>query len=283
MSDPLSNLPATPAGQPTQTARPATQPTTAGQPTAAATRPVQSPNAQQSGESTAAAAKNEAKSVAQDAGENTKAVAATAKDEVQQVAGEAKNHAQDLFHLARAEVSDQAATQQQRAAGLLRSVSGELGQMGNSAETGMASGLVNQAASSVDQIAGWLENREPADLLDDIKRYARRNPGTFLAGAALVGFLGGRVTRSLQAQSSDDTPVRRAYAGQARPLATHEVGTTHVQSVAPAYGGGQTPTTPVTTTAAGTPGTVANPQRHTAAPTTPLTGTAQPGSAERRG
>ena len=43
------------------------------------------------------------------------------------------------------------------------------------------------------------------------------------------------------------------------------------------------PTTPVTTTAAGTPGTGANPQRHTAAPTTPLTGTAQPGSAERRG
>jgi len=125
----------------------------------------------------------------------------------------------------------------------------------------MAADLVNQASGHVDQIAGWLENREPADLLDDIKRYARRNPGTFLAGAALLGFVGGRVTRSLQAQASNDgSPT--AY-GQQRPAAAlprHEVPTTHVPSVAPAYGGGQASTgTPTTSPRSETPAATTNP------------------------
>lgn len=196
-------------------------------------------------------------------------------------ATEAKNHAQDLFHQARGEVTAQASTQQQRAAELLRALSGELGQMGRSADTGMAAGLVNQASGHVEQIAGWLENREPADLLDDIKRYARRNPGTFLAGAALLGFVGGRVTRSLQAQASNDgSPT--AY-GQPRPAAAlprHEVPTTHVPSAAPAYGGGQASTTPAPASpAAGvspgpatTSGTATDGPRRATAPTgTPTT------------
>lgn len=214
------------SGQPARTAKTTQAP---GQSTSQATG--------QGAKATADTAKDEAKSVAQDASESGKAVASTAKDEAQQVVGEAKNHAQDLFHQARSEVSTQAATQQERVAGLLRSVSGELGDMGNNAQTGMASGLVNQAAGQLDQVAGWLENREPAELLEDVKRYARRNPGTFLAIAGLVGFVGGRVTRSLQAQAGDDNDHRSAY--RALPVNSHQVGTQHVQSVAPAYGGGE--------------------------------------------
>ena len=259
MSDPLSNIPT--SGDPLAGAPATPPPTQPATPPAKSTTPAAPVQRTASGDSTAAAAANEAKSVAQDAGESGKAVAATAKDEAQQVATEAKNHAQDLFHQARDEVTAQASTQQQRAAELLRALSGELGQMGRSADTGMAAGLVNQASGHVEQIAGWLENREPADLLDDIKRYARRNPGTFLAGAALLGFVGGRVTRSLQAQASNDgSPT--AY-GQQRPAAAlprHEVPTTHVPSAAPAYGGGQASTgTPTTSPRSETPAATTNP------------------------
>lgn len=155
MSDPLSNIPT--SGDPLAGAPATPPPTQPATPPAKSTTPAAPVQRTASGDSTAAAAANEAKSVAQDAGESGKAVAATAKDEAQQVATEAKNHAQDLFHQARGEVTAQASTQQQRAAELLRALSGELGQMGRSADTGMAAGLVNQASGHVEQIAGWLE------------------------------------------------------------------------------------------------------------------------------
>lgn len=194
---------------------------------------------QSADQSNAQAAAEEAKSVAKAASESGKAVAETAKDEVAQVAGEAKNHARDMYDQARTEVSSQAATQQQRAAELLRSLTGEMQQMASSGQGGMASGLVNQAADQAQRVAGWLESREPGDLLEDVKRYARRNPGNFLAAAALLGFMGGRVTRNLAGNDDDADSV--AYPRQTRPVAPVTPGavtTQHVPSAAPAYGGG---------------------------------------------
>ena len=99
----------------------------------------------------------------------------------------------------RGDVTDQARTQQQRAAGGLHGLAGELNQMADGTpQAGMAAGLAQQAAERVDGVAAWLENREPSDVLDDVRRYARRNPGTFLAVCAAVGFLGGRLTRGLR-------------------------------------------------------------------------------------
>jgi hypothetical protein len=52
-------------------------------------------------------------------------------------------------------------------------------------------------------VAGWLESREPGDLVAEVRSYARRNPGTFLVGAALLGVVAGRLTRNVAAVSSD--------------------------------------------------------------------------------
>ena len=152
----------------------------------------------------------ESKSVGSDAKESARAVAGTAGAEAQHVAGEAKAQVASLFQQVRGDVSDQARTQQQRAAGGLHGLAGELNQMADGTpQAGMAAGLAQQAAERVDGVAAWLENREPSDVLDDVRRYARRNPGTFLAVCAAVGFLGGRLTRGLRddAQSQPSGPA----------------------------------------------------------------------------
>lgn len=151
-------------------------------------------------------AKEEARGVAQDAKEGARSVGQTAGAQAQHVAQEAKTQVSSLLHQLRDDVSGQAGTQQSRAAEGMRGLAGELNQMADGTkdgEGGMATGLAQQAAQRLDDVAGWLEDREPADLLEDVRRYARRNPGTFLAAAAVVGFLGGRLTRGLRDDAKD--------------------------------------------------------------------------------
>ena len=156
-------------------------------------------------QSTGDVAKQEAASVGRDVKDSAGQVAQTAKEEVRQVADEAKGHVQSLLSQVSSDVSGQARDQQQRAAEGLHGLADEFSQMAeNSQGSGMASGLVSQAAGRLDGVAGWLEGREPADLLDDVKRYARRNPGTFLAVCGLVGLVGGRLTRSLREDATQD-------------------------------------------------------------------------------
>jgi hypothetical protein len=155
--------------------------------------------------STTDVAKDQAKNLAGDAKQGGQQVAQTAKEQTQQVASEAKDQARQLFQQVRGEFGDQAANQHQRAASGLRSLGDELGSMarGESSQQGLASDLAQQAADRVGSLAGWLESREPGDVLGEVTSFARRKPGTFLAAAAAIGFLGGRLTRGIAAESSD--------------------------------------------------------------------------------
>ncbi len=162
------------------------------------------------GSSTTETAKDEAAAVGREAKEGAGQVAATAKEEARHVADEAKSQVRSLFSQVRDDVSIQAHDQQQRAAQGLRGLAGEFDQMAQDSDASMASGLVSQAGQRLDGVAGWLEGREPADLLDDVKRYARRNPGTFLAICGLVGLVGGRLTRSLRDDAAEDRDGSRS-------------------------------------------------------------------------
>jgi hypothetical protein len=159
--------------------------------------------------STTDIAKDQAKSVARDAKQGGQQVAQTAKEQTQEVASEAKDQARQLYHQVRGEFGDQAATQHKRAASGLRTLGDELGSMARGSEqSGVASDLANQASERVNALAGWLESREPGDVLAEVTSFARRKPGTFLAAAAAVGFLGGRLTRGLTADSDLGTSSR---------------------------------------------------------------------------
>ena len=103
---------------------------------------------------------------------------------------------------------DHASSQQNRVAYQLSSLSHELGSMASkSDEEGLAKDLAQQASQQLDSIAHWLQVREPGDLITEVKDFARRKPGTFLAVAAGIGLLAGRMTRGVKAGAPDqDVP-----------------------------------------------------------------------------
>jgi ElaB/YqjD/DUF883 family membrane-anchored ribosome-binding protein len=136
-------------------------------------------------------------------------VAGVAADEAANVKHEVGSQAKNLVGEVRSQLKGQVSTQQERAAGGIRTVSDQLRSMADSTDSGMASNLVSQAASRAGDVAGWLENREPADLLDEVKRFARRRPGLFIAIAAGTGIVVGRLAKSLA--GGDDSSDNDGY------------------------------------------------------------------------
>jgi ElaB/YqjD/DUF883 family membrane-anchored ribosome-binding protein len=126
-------------------------------------------------------------------------VAGVAKDQAGNVAAEAKSQAKDLLGQGREELRQQTAQQQDRLASGLHALSRELGSMASSStEQGLATDLARQASDRAHSMAGWLESREPGQLLDEVRSFARERPGAFLGLAAAAGVLVGRLGRGLK-------------------------------------------------------------------------------------
>lgn len=126
-------------------------------------------------------------------------VASTATDQARNVAGEATAQARNLLHETQGQVREQAGQQKQKASGGLRSLSDELRSIAygtGTAQGGMVNDLARQGSDKAQELANWIDAREPGDLVNELRDFARRKPGTFLVGAAALGVLAGRLTRS---------------------------------------------------------------------------------------
>jgi hypothetical protein len=149
--------------------------------------------------------KDQAADLGQGAVEAGKHAAATAKEQTSAVTAEAARQGRDLARQAQGELAAQASQQQQRLAGSLRALGDELASMASGSENpGVATDLVHQAAGTTRHVASWLEEREPGQLLEDVKTFARQRPGLFIALAAGVGLAAGRLTRGLADSGDDD-------------------------------------------------------------------------------
>ncbi|NUP35111.1 MAG: hypothetical protein HOU01_25880 [Streptomycetaceae bacterium] len=158
----------------------------------------------QGSDSTASAVGQEAKSVASDAAQSGRQVADTAASGAKDVVSEATTQLRQLFDQLRSELDGQASSQGQRAVGGLRSLADELREMASgSQQQGIAGEAAHQAADRASSFADWLDNKQPGDILDEVRSLARRRPGAFLLGAAAIGVLGGRMTRGLTGGGSD--------------------------------------------------------------------------------
>lgn len=170
--------------------------------------------------------------------------AATVKEEAGNVKKTVGSEARRLMGQVSSEVSSQASQQQKKAAGGLRSVGDQLRTMAQSSEqSGMASDIVSGAASRVDSVASWLDERDPGSIVDEVKGFARRRPGVFLAIAAGAGIVAGRLTRALMSDR-DETEGG---------LTTRNVGATgsHSAATMPTTTGTGTPTGATTYPAGG--------------------------------
>jgi len=156
--------------------------------------------------STTDVAKDQAAQVSQSAKESGTHVAKTAADEAGNVAAETRRQAKQLTQEASNQAQQQAAAQKDKAANGLHSLGEELRSMArDGGQSGPVTDLTHQAADKVIDLATWLERRDPASLLEEVRTYARRKPGTFLLGAAAAGILAGRLTRGAVQASKDDT------------------------------------------------------------------------------
>ncbi|GEP40572.1 hypothetical protein NPS01_42350 [Nocardioides psychrotolerans] len=138
-----------------------------------------------------------AASTAADEGQH---VAAVAKDEVRAVAAEAASQARGLADDAISQVTDQldeqTRTQRDRLVETLHTLSDDLDQMASSSQApGLAADLTREVADRARTIGSHLDGRDPAELLENVRSFARRRPGTFLLGALVLGVVAGRVVR----------------------------------------------------------------------------------------
>lgn len=148
-------------------------------------------------------------STAQQAKNQAGNVASTAGDQAKNVAGEAKTQARNLMNQTQDQVRVQAGEQKTKAAGGIRSVADQLRNVADGNVDGqqqsMVTDLARQASDKAQELASWLESREPGDLVNDLRDLARRKPGAFLLGAAAAGVLAGRLTRSAVDVKRDDS------------------------------------------------------------------------------
>lgn len=177
----------------------------------------------------ASAAKDEAANVARTAADSASTVAGsattaaadvtgTAKEQAANVIGEGLDQAKDLVQTVRTQVGEQVGTQSDRLTSGLRSISTQLNE-------GDTSGVVGQVLSEVGQrierLAGHVERAGPQGLVDDLRGYARRSPGSFLLGAAAAGLVSGRLAKGMSAGKPPSTPPVPSSTGTAagNPLA----------------------------------------------------------------
>ena len=111
------------------------------------------------------------------------------------------------------ELRDQAAKQQTRVADGIRSVGEEFSSMADHADEGMAADLVREAGRRADRVGQWLGQRDPSSLVREVKSFARRRPGVFLAIAVGAGVVVGRLTRALAAPPDQDEQATSGTAG----------------------------------------------------------------------
>jgi hypothetical protein len=145
---------------------------------------------------------DKAKETASTAADQGKHVAGTAKDEAMNVAGTAAEQARSVVSDAKQQVttqlSDQATTGRDRLSETLRTLGDDLQKMaqGEGPSQGLATDLAQEISDRVRAFGSQLENRDPGQLLDDARDFARRRPGTFLLGALAAGVVAGRMFRA---------------------------------------------------------------------------------------
>ena len=154
-------------------------------------------------QSTGDRAKEQTTQVAKGATQTGQQVAHTATEQGRHVVTEAGRQARGLFDQARSELQGQAVDQQKRAAQGLHAIGDQLRSMADQAgPQDTARDLVQQASDRAHRVASWLDQREPGQVVEDVRGLARRHPGAFLAGAAVAGVLAGRLSRNMAGAAS---------------------------------------------------------------------------------
>jgi len=138
------------------------------------------------------------KVVARTANQDVRELAGTVRQQADHVKGELSDQARELFGETRDQLQEQADAQVGRLARTLFQVGTQAVALadGRPADAGPLAEYAEQAAAWLDTCAAEIEDRGLEGLVADVTDFARRRPGIFLAGAAVVGLGVGRLVRS---------------------------------------------------------------------------------------
>jgi hypothetical protein len=163
-------------------------------------------------------------------------VAETAKDQVGGVADQARSEARDLAGELKSQVRSQTYEQRDRTVDRLHSLSDELDRLasGEPAADGTATEVVRQLSDRTRQVAHYLQQREPGDLLEEVRAFGRRRPGLFIASCVVLGVAVGRVTRSAVDDAKESGGTEASPWAQGTPGTS---GTTMGRSTEDVYAG----------------------------------------------
>lgn len=144
-------------------------------------------------------AQERAQSTASTAADQGRHLAGVAQEEASTVASEAATQARSVVNDAvsqvGAQMTEQSKEQKAKLADTLRTFGDDLDSMRSSASPGLAADLTRQVSGYARTVSDHLQSREPGELLDDVRSFARRRPGTFLLGALAAGVVVGRLAR----------------------------------------------------------------------------------------
>jgi hypothetical protein len=172
-------------------------------------------------------------------GGKTADVARTAKDQAANTVNEATTQARNVVGELREQLRGQSRAQAEQLAGNVRRLADELHEMSeNGKPDSTAAAVVRQVADSGRQVASHLENRGPEGIVEDLRDFARRKPGLFLAGAAVAGFAAARLGKGMAAGNSPADHEGAAGTGsypQATGTLPHSAPEVPVVPAAPVY------------------------------------------------
>jgi hypothetical protein len=148
---------------------------------------------------------DQAKQVASRSAARASDVAGEVGIQAKVVARDAKEHARQLVDQSRQHLDEEARARGHQAAAGLRTIADQLGALSDGADerAGALGDYARQGREQLSRLADRLDDG-PAAVLDDVRRFARRQPVVFLAAAGALGFAIGRLARGARDASQDD-------------------------------------------------------------------------------
>jgi hypothetical protein len=196
--------------------------------------------------STAQAAAGEAQQVASVAADRGKQVAGSAADQAQNVLGTARSQVSQVTTQASAQINtvvgdafgrlhDQAAEQTDKAGRAMTGLAGQMHAMaeGHPEDAGPVADVARRAADRLERVAARVQDGGFDGLVADTKRYARRRPVAFLAGAVTAGFVVGSVVAAGRASGALSASVSPTNDGASPALEPSDTRSTYAADTVP--------------------------------------------------
>jgi hypothetical protein len=159
----------------------------------------------------AGTAQAEAEAVGGSAAAAAQDVVETAAEQAGHVAGEGIRNVRELLGDLRDELGLQTSTQTMRAGELAYTLADDLESMAEgSQQQGAAAEVARSVASQARRVGEFLQSRDPDQLLEEVRLFARRRPGAFLLGAAAAGVAAGRLGRGAAEARSRTSSAERS-------------------------------------------------------------------------